>query len=431
MDYGEALAWLHNRINLETIRLPGRVRPPSLDRMHELMKLMAEPQKQYPVIHLTGTNGKTSTARIVTRILQAAGIDVGTFTSPHLERINERIARNDEPIPDDDLAEVLTAISHLEPLMTEAPSFFDVITSAAFRWFADVAVHAAVVEVGMLGTWDTTNVVDGSVAVITNIGADHLDFAPTLEAIAREKAGIVKEGSTLVLGETDPAYASIFDATPAAQVWRRDEDFACVRNDLAHGGRVLSIRTPAAQYDDLFLSLHGAFQGENAAMAVAAVEAFLGQPIETAIVEEALATATSPGRLEVMGRSPLVVVDGAHNQPGAEALAATLVEEFGDAEEWTVVVGLLTPHDPADLLGALDPIRIKTVIATEPSFAPRAVSADVVAAAADDAGYDVAVAPTVASAVREARDVAGEQGRVLVTGSLYVVGDARAVLGDR
>lgn len=428
MGYREAVAWLNDRINLETIRTPGRVRPPSLDRMHELMKLMAEPQRQYPVIHLTGTNGKTSTARIVTRVLEVAGLDVGTFTSPHLERLNERITRNGEPISDDELAEVLSAVAQLEPLMTEPPSYFDVITSSAFRWFADVAVHAAVVEVGLLGAWDTTNVVDGSVAVITNVGPDHLDYAPTLEDIAREKAGIVKEGSTLVLGETDPAYAHIFGSTPAAEVWRNGEDFALIANELAHGGRVLSIRTPAARYDDVFLALHGAYQGDNATIAVAAVEAFLGQPVETSIIEEALATATSPGRLEVMRRSPLVVLDGAHNQPAAEALAATLVEEFGDAEPWTLVLGVLTPHDPADLLAALDDLGIGEVIATEPAFTPRAVAADVVAAAAEDAGYDVVAVPRIGAAVREAIASAGEAGRVLVTGSLYTVGDARTAL---
>ena len=428
MDYREALDWLSARINLETIRTPGRARPPSLDRMQELMKLMAEPQKQYPVIHLTGTNGKTSTARIVTRILEVAGINVGTYTSPHLERINERMTLNGEPISDEEFAESVSAVAQLEPLMTEPPTYFDALTSTAFRWFADIAVHAAVVEVGMLGTWDTTNVVDAEVAVVTNVGPDHLDYAPTLEQIAREKAGIVKEGSTLVLGETDPAYASIFSSTPAAAVWRRDEDFGLLANDLAHGGRILSIRTPAAAYEQVFLSLHGSYQGDNAVMAVAAVEAFLGQPVETSIIEEALGTTTSPGRLEIVGRSPLVVLDGAHNQPGAEALAATLVEEFGDAEEWTLVVGVLTPHDPADLLAALDSIRIRAVFATEPEFSPRAVSAEVVAAAAEDAGYDTVIVPRVAAAVREAIASAGEEGRVLVTGSLYTVGNARSAL---
>ena len=423
MEYAEALDWLSSRINLETIRIPGRVNAPTLDRMRELMKLMAEPQHQYPAIHLTGTNGKTSTARIVTRILEVAGLSVGTYTSPHLERINERMTWNSDPISDDAFAEVLSAIAELEPLMTVRPSYFDVLTSAAFRWFADIAVHAAVVEVGMLGTWDTTNVIDAGVAVITNVGADHLDYVPTLEGIAREKAGIVKEGATLVLGETDPAYAPIFAATPAAQIWRRDEDFACTMNELAHGGRVVSVRTPAAQYDEVFLALHGAFQADNAAIALAAVEAFLGRAIENDVVEEAFATVTSPGRLEVVGRSPLVILDGAHNSAGAEALAATLIEEFGDAEPWTVVAGLLTPHDPADLLSALDTIRIGTVFATEPQFSPRAVRAD-------EAGYDVVTVDSPVAAVRQAIAAAGTEGRVLVTGSLYTVGDVRSSLAS-
>ena len=427
MDYTEALEWLSSRINLESIRTVGRKRPPSLDRMHELMKLMAEPQKQYPVIHLTGTNGKTSTARIASRILEVAGLSVGTFTSPHLHRVNERMAWNGESIDDASLAGVLSAIADLEPLMNERPTYFDVLTSAAFRWFADIAVHAAVVEVGMLGRWDTTNVVDASVAVITNVGADHLDYAGSLDNVAREKAGIVKEGATLILGETDPAYAATFASTPAAQVWRLGEDFACTANELAHGGRSLSIRTPAAQYDNVFLALHGTYQGQNATMAVAAVEAFLGRPIEGEIIEEAFATVTSPGRLEVMQRAPLVILDGAHNNPGAEALAATLVEEFGDAEEWTVVAGVLAPHDPADLLGALDTIRIKTVVAVEAAWV-RAISADDVAAAADAAGYDTVTAESVADGVRTAIAAAGPTGRVLVTGSLYTVGEARAAL---
>ena len=427
MTYDEALTWLANRINLEATRHPGRLNAPTLDRMLELMKLMAEPQHQYPVIHLTGTNGKTSTARIATRLLDTAGLSVGTYTSPHLERINERMAWNGEPIPDAAFADAMSAIADLEPLLTNRPSYFEVLTSAAFRWFADIAVHAAVVEVGLLGTWDTTNVADGRVAVITNVGPDHLDYVDSLEGIAREKAGIVKPGATLVLGETDPAYAHIFSSTPAAEVWRRGEEFAVTQNELAHGGRVISLRTPSAVYENLFLSLHGNYQADNAVLAVAAVEAFLGQPVETAIVEEALATVTSPGRLEVVRRQPLVVLDGAHNAPAAEALAATLVEEFGDAEPWTLVLGLLTPHEPEDLLAALDDIRIKAVVATAPD-SPRAIDADEVARATSEAGYDVVVEATPARAARRAIEDAGEHGRVLITGSLHLVGNARSGL---
>jgi dihydrofolate synthase/folylpolyglutamate synthase len=428
VDYRAALAWLDERVDLERTRDPGRLRTPTLDRMRELMDVMAEPQRQYPVIHLTGTNGKTSTARIATRLLDVAGLTVGTYTSPHLQKITERMTWNLEPISEGAFGEVIGAIADLVPMLQAPPSHFEVLTAAAFRWFADVAVHAAVVEVGLLGEWDATNVADGAVAVVTNVGPDHLDYAGTIENVAKEKAGIVKPGATLVLGETDPVLGEPFLAAPAAAVWRRDEDFACTANELAHKGRLVSLRTPAARYRDVFLSLHGAYQADNAAIAVAAVEAFLGEPLGGDVVEEALATATSPGRVEVAGHQPLVVLDGAHNPPGAAALADTLVEEFGDDAPWTVVLGLLTPHDPADVLAALDELRVGAVVACSPSGTPRAVAADEVVAAAVDAGYATSAERSVAAACRAALDHAGPDGRVLVTGSLYTVGEARTAL---
>ena len=428
MDYGAALRWLEDHIDLERTRDPGRLRTPTLDRMRELMDLMAEPQRQYPVIHLTGTNGKTSTARITTRLLDGAGLAVGTYTSPHLQRITERIAWNLEPISEGAFGEVIGAVAGLLPLLEAPPTYFELLTAAAFRWFADVAVHAAVVEVGLLGQWDATNVVDGQVAIVTNVGPDHLDYAGTLENVAKEKAGIVKPGATLVLGETDPALAAPFLAAEAGAVWQRDEEFACTSNEIAHKGRLLSLRTPAARYRDAFLSLHGAYQGDNAAIAIAAVEAFLGEPLSGDVVEEALATATSPGRVEVVGHQPLVVLDGAHNPPGAAALADTLIQEFGDDAPWTVVLGLLTPHDPADMLAALDELRVGAVVACAPSGTPRAVAADDVAAAAEEAGFGAAVERSVAAACATAIGHAGPEGRVLVTGSLYTVGEARTAL---
>ncbi|HEX7167462.1 MAG TPA: Mur ligase family protein [Acidimicrobiales bacterium] len=428
MDAAEVRAWLDSHLDREAVVNASAPPPPSLDRMRELMRYMAEPQHQYPVIHLTGTNGKTSTARIAARILAEAGLTVGTYTSPHLHDVGERITRNGEPIPADELTEVLAAIAATEPLLSGTLSRFEILTAAAYRWFADVAVDVAVVEVGMLGQWDATNIADGQVAVVTNVGPDHLDYAGTIENVAREKAGIVKEGSTLVLGEVDPAFAAVFTATPAATVWRRDEDFACVGNDIAHGGRVVTIRTPSARYDPYFLSLHGAHQGDNAATALVAVEAFLGQAVAGAIVEEAFASVTSPGRLEVVGRRPLVVLDGAHNTPAAEAVAATLVDEFGDADPWTVVLGVLRPHDVADLLAALEPLRIGAVVATAPLESPRAIPAEEVAAAAERAGFDVTVEQSVGAAVRAAIGGAGRDGRVLVTGSLRTVAAARVAL---
>ncbi len=431
MDYGEALRWLDSRISLEAaVEGPAatvRRSAPRLDRMAQLMGLLADPQDAYPVLHLTGTNGKTSTARILTRLLEVAGLSVGTYTSPHLESVTERMAWNSEPITEDALAEAITAVAGVVPFMDEPPTYFEAVTAAAFRWFAEVAVHAAVVEVGLLGRWDATNVADAQVAVITNVGGDHLDYAPTREAAAFEKAGIVKPGSILVLGETDPELAEVFAATPAEAVWFRGRDFAVVENLLAHGGRMVGVRTPGATYEELYLGLRGSFQADNAAAALAAAEAFLGGPLEEGLVREAFLTVSSPGRLEVMSRQPLIVLDGAHNPPAAAALGSAVADELADPRSWIMVLGVLRPHDPGELLAALDVDRLTGVIACRPD-SPRAVPAADVAGAAGRLGLEAEVAGSVAEAVSRALALSTPEDAVLVTGSLYTVGEARRAL---
>lgn len=398
-----------------------------LDRMRNVVALMGDPQRAYPVIHITGTNGKGSTARMITALLAARGLSVGTYTSPDLERVNERIAWNDEPIADDELAQALRAIAHLEAGLDEVPTRFEILTAAAFGWFADVAVDVAVAEVGLGGRWDATNVADAQVAVVTNVSLDHQEvIGPTRADIAAEKAGIVKSASTLVLGETDPDLVSIFRAVEAAEVWQRDEDFGCVRNQLALGGRLLELRTPGASYDDVLLPVHGAHQGDNAAIALAAVEAFFGAPLDRDVVDEGFAAVRLPGRLEVVDRQPLVVLDGAHNPSGARALAEALDEAFGACGR-VLVVGLLRSRDPIEMLVALDAARARLVIACPPP-SPRALPPEEVAAAARGLGIAAEVAGSVADAVTRARKVAEPAEMVLVTGSLYVVGTARAAL---
>src|SRR4051812_1614443 len=286
----EAQAWLDDHINLEAL-VTGRRQAPTLDRMIEISGLMGDPQHAYPVLHLTGTNGKGSTARILTGLLVAQGLSAGTYTSPHLERINERIAWNLDPIPDDDFAAVLSALADLEPLMHERPNLFEILAAAAFRWFADIAVDAAVVEVGLGGRWDATNVADGEVAVVTNVALDHVEvIGPTLADIATEKAGIIKPGATLVLGETDPELVTIFRNGGADALWLRGVDFDCTSNDIAHGGRLLDLRTPGGEYPEVYLPLHGAHQGDNAAVALAAAEAFFGDPLHPDVVADAFAS---------------------------------------------------------------------------------------------------------------------------------------------
>ncbi len=427
-----AQAWLDGHVNYESAAggppRAGSTGGLSLERMQALMHVLGEPQRAYPVIHVTGTNGKGSVARMASALLAESGLTVGAYTSPHLQRVNERISRNGEPIDDDELAAVLADLEHLEPLVDQRPSYFELMTAAAFRWFAEVAVDVAVVEVGLLGRWDATNVADGVVAVITNIGHDHSDFTGDWRArIAEEKSGIVKPGSTLVLGETDPELLPTFERAGADRTWYREFDFDCERNDVAVGGRLLDLRTPSARYEEVFLGVHGAHQGDNAACAVAAVEAFFDAPVAEEVVVEALAGVRMPGRFEVVGHEPLVVLDGAHNVEGAAVAIDTLEEDFAVDGERILVVGALEPRDPADLLGALRADDAAVVIAcTAPSA--RAVPAERIAEIATAMGATAVAEPDVAAAVGRAQRLAGESDAVLVTGSLYVVGAARAQL---
>ena len=393
-----------------------------------MVSLMGDPQRAYPVLHLTGTNGKGSTARILTALLVARGLSTGTYTSPHLERINERLAWNGASISDGAFGEVIGAVAGLETVLSEPPTFFEIVTAAAFRWFADIAVDAAVVEVGLGGRWDATNVADGDVAVVTNVSLDHAEYlGDSLVGIAHEKAGIVKPRSTLVLGETTPELAAPFRAAGAATVWERGRDFACTSNRLAHGGRLLDLRTPGERYDGLYLALHGAHQGDNAVVALAAAEAFFGAPLTADVVAEAFASVRVPGRLEILGRSPLVVLDGAHNPAGAKAAAAAVAETFGDASGRILVVGMLRGRDPAEMLESLGAVGARTVVACPPPW-PRAIPETEVASAARALGVDAVATGSVPEALARAMAIAEASDLVLVTGSLYVVGAARSAL---
>ncbi len=410
-----------------------------LDRMRRLVELMGDPQGTYPVIHITGTNGKGSVARMVTALLVARGLRVGTYTSPHLERLNERMAWNGEPISDDDLAEVIGAVAELEPLLGSPPTHFEILTAAAFRWFSDVAVDVAVIEVGLGGRWDATNVADGQVAVLTNVSLDHAEtIGPALADIATEKVGIVKPGSTFVLAETSPVLMPIFEKSDAAETWARGSSsrsggrsgpsFRCGRNLLAHEGRVVDLYTPGGTYEGVFLPVHGSFQGDNAAVALAAVEAFFGAPLDPAVVAEAFAGLRLPGRLEVVTRHPICVLDGAHNPAGALAATQALDEAFGPAVTGRIlVIGMLQGREPSEMLRCFDAGRARLVVACPPP-SPRALPPAEVAAAARALGTDSEEADSVAEAVATALALAGEQELVHVTGSLYVVGAARAAL---
>jgi dihydrofolate synthase/folylpolyglutamate synthase len=399
--------------------------------MRILVDAMGSPESDYPVVHVTGTNGKGSTSRMIAAVLGATGVRCGTYTSPHLEQINERMAIADEPITDEELANQLDALSQLESFLDVRATWFELVTATAFRWFADEAVDAAVVEVGLGGRYDATNVADGVVSVVTNVDLDHTEILGTTRPeIAKEKAGIVKPGAVLVCGVSDQEVASIFEAEAvtagAAAVWKRGADFGADGVRLAVGGRVCDLWTPAHRYEEVFIPLHGAHQCDNAAVGLGAAQAFVGDVIPDDAVREAFAGVKVPGRLEVLGRHPLVVVDGAHNVAGAAAAGLALGEDFEAVRRIVVVMGCLKRRDPAALVRSLYDPRISTLVACTPP-SPRAMPASEVVGAAEQAGIEASDEGDVGDALSRALELAGEDDMVFVTGSLYVVGAARAL----
>jgi dihydrofolate synthase/folylpolyglutamate synthase len=426
-------AWLASHVNLEAgVGRPASVRratAPTLDRIRALLELLGSPELELPAIHLTGTNGKTSTTRMISSLLGALGLSVGQYTSPNLERINERLVWNDEMIGDADLDDLLRLVALVEPSMPEPPSYFEILTAAALRWFADLAVDVAVIEVGVGGTWDATNLVHGRVAVVTNVAIDHVEYlGPTRELIAREKAGIIDPDATLVLGETDPDLVPVFLAREPERVLLRDRDFAVLGQQLALGGRVVDFSTPEGSYPEVFLPLHGRHQVDNAAIALAAAEAFVGAPLPAAVVADGFAAVRSPGRLEIVSRHPLVLLDGAHNVAGAAALRTALDEEFADSTR-TLVVGLLAEKEPHEMLGALGLDDAALLLCCRPP-SPRALDPALVAKAAIELGFpedQIEVHDAVRDAIGAAVVATPEDGQIVVTGSLYTVGAARGV----
>ena len=446
MNYEQALANLYDRVNVETGRLndpPGSAAPTSRfdvasrTSLRNVLHFLGEPQLDVPFIHVTGTNGKGSTARMAGSLLLALGRSVGLYTSPDLESVNERLAsgRLDaiRPIENHEFAETVAAVALAERAAGERCSFFEALTAGAYRWFNDLGLECAVIEVGMGGTWDATNVGDGDVAVITNVELDHQEYlGATKAAIATEKSGVVKPGAIAVLGEiADPVIAALLERLArdngAEQVWLRDVAFSCTSNRLAMSGRLLCLRTPGGTYDDVFVPLHGRHQGDNAAIALAAVEAFVGEALPYDVVAEGFGRVTNPGRMEVVARRPLTLLDGAHNPAGARAAAITLDEEFASSSERILVVGLLDGRDPGVMLDALDAAKAHRLYAVAPP-SPRAMDPARLALAARERGITVSVAASIEDALEQAKAATPEDGLLLVTGSLYLVGAARRLL---
>lgn len=438
MDYPSALAYLERHTNLEGSRA-NRFGPPtplmptagqvdglSLDPMRALMSALGDPQHAYRTIHVTGTNGKGSVARYSAAILQAMDLSVGLYTSPNMDRINERISWDGLEIPDPDLARVVGLLAAVEPLMDHTPSRFELLTAAAFVWFAEQGVDVAVVEVGLLGRFDATNLIDADVAVVTNIGKDHTDGRDGWQRqVAAEKAGIIKPGSRVVLGSPMGALRPLFEAEPSAGIWEAGTDFEVESNRLAVGGRSIDLRTPGQTYDQLFVPAHGHHQGDNAATAIAAVEAFFDRPTAEELINDGLSRVRLPGRFEVVDRDPTVILDGAHNPDGAAAARQTLTEEFARLGSWVLVVGMLRGKDPAEMLTSLGAQDFDAVICTEPDWS-RAFPADELAAVARDLGIDAEAVRRPAEALARARAVTAADDLILVAGSFYVIGEVRS-----
>ncbi|MFF0432142.1 bifunctional folylpolyglutamate synthase/dihydrofolate synthase [Streptomyces sp. NPDC004327] len=419
---------------------------PSVKRIAALMDVLGEPQRAYPSIHITGTNGKTSTARMIEALLGAFDLRTGRYTSPHVQTITERISLDGAPIDPERFVETYRDIAPMVELVDEREeyrlSFFEVLTAMAYAAFADAPVDAAVVEVGMGGTWDATNVIDASVAVVTPIDLDHTDrLGETTGEIAGEKSGIIKQGATVVLAQqpVDAAQVLLKKAVEVdATVAREGMEFGVVSREVAVGGQLLTLRGLGGEYPEVFLPLYGAHQAHNAAVALAAVEAFFGIGAEHArtldidTIRRAFAQVASPGRLEVVRKSPTVVLDAAHNPHGARATADGITESFGFSR-LIGVVATSSDKDARGLLEAFEPIFAEVVITANSN--PRSTDVDELAALAVEVfGEDrVVVEPRLDDALEAAITLAEEEGEfggagVLVTGSIFTVGDARLLL---
>lgn len=427
-------------------RWPETQLEPSLERIAALVDVLGEPHRGYPVVHLTGTNGKTSTARMVDALLTEIGLRTGRYTSPHLQRATERISIDNRPVTPERYVGLYRDVAPFVDIVDARSgrlSKFEVLTAMGFAAFADAPVEAAVVEVGLGGRWDATNVADGTVAVLTPIGLDHAEFLGTdVLGIAREKAGIIKPGSVAVLAAQDKAVAQVLVercVEVGAQVAREGAEFGVAEREIAVGGQRIALRGLSGTYDDIFLPLHGEHQASNAALALAAAEALIGagpkQPLDPDVVRAAFAGVTSPGRLERVAAGqgvPTVLVDACHNPHGARALAAALTTEFRFTR-LVGVLGVMRDKDARAILAELEPV-LQEVVVTANSSA-RAMDPDELGALAVDVfGADrVSVEPSLAAAVEQAGELAEEGGEsgvgVVVTGSVVTAGETRTLFG--
>ncbi|MBW1598510.1 folylpolyglutamate synthase/dihydrofolate synthase family protein [Streptomyces sp. JJ38] len=428
-------------------RWPETRLEPSLDRIRALMDVLGEPQRSYQSVHITGTNGKTSTARMIDALLRAFELRTGRYSSPHVQSMTERICVDGSPLSAEAFIHTYEDVQPFMDLVDAAQehrlSFFEALTGMAYAAFADAPVEVAVVEVGMGGSWDATNVIDAAVSVVTPIALDHTDkLGGTPAEIAREKSGIIAPGATLVMAQQPVEAAAVLmrrAAEQGATVAREGLEFGVVNREVAVGGQLLTLRGLGGEYPEVFLPLHGAHMAHNAAVALAAVEAFFGvgaeqgRSLDIDTIRTAFAAVTSPGRLELVRASPSVLLDAAHNPAGARATAEAVSEAFG----FSRLVGVVGPSGDKDVRGvleALEPVLAEVVVTRNST--PRAMDVDALAALAVEVFGEerVQVEPRLDDALEAAITLAEEEHEyagagVLVTGSVITVGEARLLLG--
>jgi dihydrofolate synthase/folylpolyglutamate synthase len=426
-SYVEALTWLEAHVDFERVA-PNRQDVPSLQPIRDTLALLADPQDDYPSVHITGTNGKGTTTTLTSALLSGTGLRVGTFTSPDLHAINERIAVNAEPVDDENLVGLLSRLADVESVSGIALTRFELLTVAALLHFSDEGVDVAVIEVGMGGTWDSTNVINSDVAVLTNVDLDHTAvLGPTISAIANDKVGIFRHEALSVVATTNAIVVEIAQRKAnelATQLWLLGDQFVLESNELALGGRAISLRTPYAHYEDVLVTLHGIHQGVNAATAIVAAEAFLGRALGDEVVTNTLAKARMPGRMELISRKPMIVVDGAHNPAGIAALCATLDGAFHVSGERRCVLGMLSGRDLDDMIEPLVSLGFTEFHCCAPQ-SPRAVTAHDVAATVRRHGGVAYEHSSGTVALAYARERSTDDDLIVVAGSLYLVAEVR------
>ncbi len=426
MDYRSAVEYLDRHVELGV--------KPGLDRIAGLLDDMGRPHEGYPIIHVAGTNGKTSTSRLSTLLLVSHGLTTGTYISPHLQRVEERLSINGRTATEEEFALAVSDVAAFAEIREkggkEANTYFELTTAAAFAFFADQAVNAAVLEVGLGGRLDATNVVDAEVCVLTSIGIEHTEYlGEDVASIAGEKVAIAGTNSILVSGPLPDAALEVAEGRARELgIHHRHygNDFSVLDAERAVGGWLATIAGAEETYEDVFLPLHGRYQLVNLANAVAATEALIGSKLDVESVRDAAAAATMPGRMEPLARAPLVMVDGAHNADGTKVLVESLQEEF-PTTRWQLVLGVMGDKNVEAMVEHLAPL-VDQVFVTAPESA-RAIPphglADRVRRLVD---VPVLVADEVEHALDMARAEAGPDGSVLVTGSLYLVGEVRELL---